>query len=286
MHPTGKGKRKKRKKIRTATGGSRRLGRAEIEHISRTNHTTRPWISQAVLANLPENVCRYEALAALLINQKCPQLLPKLLAVLLPPAALYHNTSLKVALALSRIHVASTLSPLRIQQSEQRSFRNASAQLQNYHPFGAAKAHAAICNLKQAVIHDINTSGDFHSDLLTAVEVARKTVTDVLMMQCLALCENPQASTLIEMVKHAYGGYMTTVIREQVLNAYHLMHVEPIGFVSNNQAASNRIRRMNITNRRTVFSGTVYSTAVSSQLPVASIIFQAQPNAVGAENTR
>jgi hypothetical protein len=105
-------------------------------------------------------------------------------------------------------------------------------------------------------------------------------------MQCLALCENPQASTLIEMVKHAYGGYMTTVIREQVLNAYHLMNPGPIGFVSNNQAASNRIRRMNITNRRTVFSGTVYSTAVSSQLPVASIIFQAQPNAVGAENTR
>jgi hypothetical protein len=206
--------------------------------------------------------------------------------MLLPPAALYHQTSLKVALALSRIHAASTLSPLRIQQSEERSFRNASAQLQNYPPFGAAKAHAAICNLKQAVIHDLNTSGDLHSDLLTAVEVARKTVTDVLMMQCLALCENPQASTLIEMVKHAYGGYMTTVIRDQVLNAYHLMNPRPIGFVSNNQAASNQIRRLNITIRRTVFSGTVYSTAVASQLPVASILFQAQPNAVGAENTR
>jgi hypothetical protein len=88
------------------------------------------------------------------------------------------------------------------------------------------------------------------------------------------------------MVKHAYGGYMTTVIRDQVLNAYHLMNPRPIGFVSNNQAASNQIRRLNITIRRTVFSGTVYSTAVASQLPVASILFQAQPNAVGAENTR
>lgn len=286
MHPTGKGKRTKRKTIRTATGGLQSLGRAEIERCSRTTPIELPWISQALLANLPENVCRYEAIAALLINQKCPQLLPKLLAMLLPPAALYYQTSLKVALAVSFVHVASRVSPWCIQQSEQRSFGNAIAQLHTHTPFGAAKAHAAICNLKQAVIRDINTSGTLHSDLLTAVEVARKTVTDVLMMQCLALCENPQTSTLIEMVKHAYGGYMTTVIGDQVLNAYHLMNPRPIGFVSNNQVASNRIRRLNVTGRRTVFSGTVYSTAVASQLPVASIPFQAQPNAVGAENTR
>lgn len=286
MHPTGKGKRTKRKTIRTATGGLQSLGRAEIERCSRTTPIELPWISQALLANLPENVCRYEAIAALLINQKCPQLLPKLLAMLLPPAALYYQTSLKVALAVSFVHVASRVSPWCIQQSEQRSFGNAIAQLHTHTPFGAAKAHAAICNLKQAVIRDINTSGTLHSDLLTAVEVARKTVTDVLVMQCLALCENPQTSTLIEMVKHAYGGYMTTVIGDQVLNAYHLMNPRPIGFVSNNQVASNRIRRLNVTGRRTVFSGTVYSTAVASQLPVASIPFQAQPNAVGAENTR
>jgi hypothetical protein len=290
MHPTGKGKRTKRKTIRTATGGLQSLGRAEIERCSRTTHIKLPWISQALLANLPENVCRYEAIAALLINQKCPQLLPKLLAMLLPPAALYYQTSLKVALAVSLVQsaelVASRVSPWCIQQSEQRSFGNAIAQLHTHTPFGAAKAHAAICNLKQAVIRDINTSGTLHSDLLTAVEVARKTVTDVLVMQCLALCENPQTSTFIEMVKHAYGGYMTTVIGDQVLNAYHLMNPRPIGFVSNNQVASNRIRRLNVTGRRTVFSGTVYSTAVASQLPVASIPFQAQPNAVGAENTR
>jgi hypothetical protein len=278
MHPTGKGKRTKRKTIRTATGGLQSLGRAEIERCSRTTHVKLPWISQALLANLPENVCRYEALAALLINQKCPQLLPKLLAMLLPPAALYHQTSLKVALAVSFVHVASRVSPWCIQQSEQRSFGNAIAQLHTHTPFGAAKAHAAICNLKQAVIRDINTSGTLHSDLLTAVEVARKTVTDVLMMQCLALCENPQASTLIEMVKHAYGGYMTTVIREQVLNAYHLMNPGPIGFVSTNQAAYKRIGR-----RRNYTLGTGYSTADSSQLPVARIVFLPQPNAVGAE---
>ena len=59
-------------------------------------------------------------------------------------------------------------------------------------------------------------------------------------LRCLALCENPQTSTFIEMVKHAYGGYMTTVIGDQVLNAYHLMNPRPIGFVSNNQVAADR----------------------------------------------
>ena len=280
LHPTGKGKCTKGEKIRTATGGSRRLGRAEIGNLCLTTHLKMPWISQALLANLPENVCRYEALAALLIFHNCQQLLPKLLAMLLPPAALYWQTEAKVALAFSRIHAASSASPLHILQSEERSFRNASVQLHNYPPFGAAKAHAAICNLKQAVIHDLNTSGDLHSDLLTAVEVARKTVTEVLMMQCLALCENPQASTLIEMVKHAYGGYMTTVIREQVLNAYHLMNPGPIGFASNNQAAYPRLGM-----RRIYTLGTCYSTDDSSQLPELGIMFRARPNVVVAEQS-
>ena len=291
LHPTGKGKCTKGEKIRTATGGSRRLGRAEIGNLCLTTHLKMPWISQALLANLPENVCRYEALAALLIFHNCQELLPELLAMLLPSASLYWQTEAKVALAFSRIHAASSASPLHILQSEERSFRNASVQLYTYPPFGAAKAHAAICNLKQAVIHDLNTSGVYGSpyrsglkraticDLLTAVEVARKTVTEVLMMQCLALCENPQASTLIEMVEHAYGGYMTTVIREQVLNAYHLMNPGPIGFASNNQAAY--FRRT----RRIYTLGTCYSTDDSSQLPELGIMFRARPNVVVAEQS-
>ncbi len=197
-----------------------------------------PWIAGAL-----ENSRRYEAIAALLSNQNCSDLLPMLLEMLLPAAASYLKAKGKASEALRKIHVASDL----LGQGNWHSsmFDKARDQLQTYSPHGAAKAQTAISNILELLSKHVSQTGpnqvSTHAIANVLLSGANVKALEAVVLYCHAQCEDAQDRCAFErMALQAYTGSMCTDTNSRLLRAYHGLFPAPNAFVSNNQVAATR----------------------------------------------
>ena len=226
-----------------AMGGSMRSGRAAIEHTSLPIICFMvPWIAR-----------QHEALAALLINQNCSDILPMVMAML-PPAALaaasFLKAKAKAQQAIRHICGASLLLPQGHGLSS--ILDKAAHHLQTYSPCGAAKAQRCMLDIfhPMACTHRAECELDplcqaWGQHAYQAMREANMEVNDALALHCHAQCvwqfgDAQDRSAFMCVLMHAHGGCMSKDMSSRVFFAYHKLFPPPVGFVSNNQVAADR----------------------------------------------